>query len=344
LRRTEVSCTKQRKIKVRVFVTGASGFIGSAVVKELLNAGHEVTGLVRSKQSAETLAAMGVRPHIGSIEDVESLRRGAADAHGAIHTAFFHQITHMSIPSRLRVMLGGSPGGIVLRFMKAAVDADKRAIETLGNALTGNDRAIVAAFPTMALRPGRLATEEDAPDPHSAGGGRAPSEAAALALVSIGVRSSVVRLPPLVHDRQKQGLATRMTEIAKKRGVSAYVGTGSTRWAAVHRLDAAHLFRVALESGSAGARYHAVAEAAIPVRRIAEVISQNLDVPAVSKSSKEAAKLFSWLTPFIEADNPVSSQLTQERLGWRPVRSGIISDLGGADEADTSRRGSVEDF
>jgi nucleoside-diphosphate-sugar epimerase len=312
---------------MRVFVTGATGFIGSAVVKELRNAGHEVTGLVRSKHSAEALTAMGARAHIGSIEDVENLRRGAADAEGAIHTAFFHQITHMSLPTRLRVMLGGSPGGIVSRFTSAAVEADKRAIHTLGNALTGSDPALVVAFPTMALRPGRMATEEEAPDPNSAGGGRASSEAAALELTSLGVRSSVVRLPPMVHDRHKQGLASRMVEIAGKESVSAYVGDGSNRWAAVHRLDAAHLFRLALENGIAGARYHAVAEEAIPLRNIAEVISRRLGVPAVSKSTKGATKLFSWLAPFVVADNPVSSQLTQERLGWRPTQSGIMSDL-----------------
>ena len=312
---------------MRVFVTGATGFIGSAVVKELLNAGHEVTGLVRSEKAAEALSSMGVRAHIGSIEDVEGLRKGAADAEGAIHTAFFHQITHMGIPTRLRVMLGGSPGGIVSRFTQAAVAADKRAIETLGNALTGADRAMVVAFPTMALRAGSMATEEDAPDPSSAGGGRAPSEAAALALASIGVKSTVVRLPPMVHDRQKQGLATRLIEIARKKGVSAYVETGTNRWGAVHRLDAARLFRLALENGTAGARYHAVAEEGISLCKIAEVIGRRLDVPAVSKSSKDAARLFSWLATFVETDNPVSSQLTQERLRWRPTQPGIISDL-----------------
>jgi nucleoside-diphosphate-sugar epimerase len=312
---------------MRVFVTGASGFIGSAVIKELLNAGHEVTGLVRSKQSADVLEAVGVRGHIGSIEDVESLRKGAADAEGAIHTAFFHQITHMSLPTRLGVMLGGSPSGIVSRFVDASVSAEKRAIETIGHALTGADRALVVAFPTMALQPGHMATELDAPDPNSAGGGRAPSELTALALTSIGVRSSIVRLPPMVHDQQKQGLASRMIEIARKERVSAYAGNGSNRWGAVHRLDAAHLFRLALENGNAGARYHAVAEEAIPVGKIAEIIGRVLDVPVLSKSSKESAKFFSWLTPFIEADNPVSSRLTQERLGWRPTLNDIVSDL-----------------
>jgi nucleoside-diphosphate-sugar epimerase len=312
---------------MRVFVTGASGYIGSAVVKELLNAGHEVTGLVRSKESAEIITAMGARAHIGSIEDVECLRKGAADAQGAIHTAFFHQITHMSLPTRFRVMLGGSPSGIVTRFTRAAVEADIRAIETLGKALTGSNRALVAAFPTMALKAGCTATEEDAPEPYSAGGGRAPSEAAALALASIGVRSSVVRLPPMVHDQQKQGLATRMIEIAKKKEISAYVGEGENRWAAVHRLDAAHLFRLALEDGDAGARYHAVAEEGVPVRKISEVIGQRLGVPVTSLSPRDANKLFGWLSPFVEADNPVSSQLTQERLSWRPNNPGIILDL-----------------
>jgi nucleoside-diphosphate-sugar epimerase len=212
------------------------------------------------------------------------------------------------------------------------VEADKRAMDTLGNALTGTDRTLVVAFPTMALRPGRMATEEDDPDPSSAGGDRSPSEATALALTAIGVRSIVVRLPPMVHDRQRQGLASRMIEIARKKGVSAYVGDGSNRWAAVHRLDAARLFRLALENGQAGARYHAVAEEAIPVRKLAEIIGRSLDRPVVSKSPEEAAQLFSWLAPFIEADNPVSSQVTQERLRWRPAQPGIISDLDNAAE------------
>ena len=148
-----------------------------------------------------------------------------------------------------------------------------------------------------------------------------------MALASIGVRPSIVRFPPMVHDRQKQGLATRMIEVAKKKGVSAYVGDGSNRWAAVHRLDAAHHFRLAPEQGNAGARYHAVAEEDIPIRKIAEGIGRGQDVPVVSKSSKQAATLFSWLTPFIEADNPVASQLTQERLRWRSAQTGIMSDL-----------------
>ncbi len=312
---------------MRVFVTGATGFIGSAVVKELIATGHEVVGLARSEQSAKPLIALGAKAHIGSIEDLENLHKGAAGADGAIHTAFFHQITHMSLPTRLSVMLGGSPSGIISRFTKTAVEADKRAIETLGRALTGSDRTLVIAFPTMALTAGRLATEEDAPNPTSVGGSRVPSEAAALALASEGIRSSVVRLPPLVHDREKQGLATRMIEIARKKSVSAYIEDGLNRWAGVHRLDAARLFRLALERGDAGARYHAVAEEGVPVREIAEVIGQQLKVPVLSRSSPDAARFFSWLAPFIAADNPVSSKLTQEKLGWRATQPGIISDL-----------------
>jgi len=270
---------------------------------------------------------MGAEAHIGSIEDVETLRKGAAGADGAIHTTFFHQISHMRVSTRLGVILGGSPSGIVYRFMKAAVEADKRAIETLGRALIGPDRALVSAFPTMALRLGRLATEQEAPEPHSPGGGRGPSEAAALALTSIGIRSSVVRLPPVVHDLKKQGLVTMMIAVAKKKGVSAFVEDGGNRWGAVHVLDTARLFRLALERGPAGARHHAIAEEGIPGRKLAEVIGRGLNVPPVSKSSQEATKLFTWLAPFIAADNPVSSKLTQERMGWRPTQPSLMSDL-----------------
>jgi nucleoside-diphosphate-sugar epimerase len=312
---------------MRVFVTGATGFIGSAIVKELIDAGHEVVGLARSEASAKSLLAAGARAYLGSIEDLEGLRRGVAGAEGAIHTAFFHKITQMSFSTRLRVMLGGSPSGIVSRFGRVAVEADKRAIETIGNALTGRDRALVVAFPTMALRPGRLATEEDAPDPTSAGGVRASSEEAALALAIKGVRSSVVRLPPVVHDREKQGLASMMIRIAQKKGVSAYVGEGLNRWPGVHRLDTAHLFKLALENGSAGARYHAVAEEGVPVREIAEAIGRRLNLPVMGKSSQEAAKHFGWLAPFLSTDNPTSSKLTQERLRWRPTGPELIPDL-----------------
>jgi nucleoside-diphosphate-sugar epimerase len=316
---------------MRVFVTGAAGFIGSAVVKELINARHEVVGLVRSKESATALTAIGARAHLGSVEDLESLRKGAAGSNAAIHLAFFHKFSHASLSTRLGILFGGGPSGIVSRFMAAAVETERRAIEALGALLTGSDRALVVASPTMALPQGRLATEDDAPDINAPGSGRAPSERAALALASRGIRASVVRLAPAVHDREKQGFASRMIDLAKKKRVSAYVADGQNRWSAVHRLDAAYLFRLALEMGVAGARYHAVAEDGIPVREIAEVIGRRLNVPVVSKSPKEAAKHFSWLAPFLAADNPVSSELTRERLRWHPTQAELLSDLGEAE-------------
>jgi len=313
---------------MRVFVTGATGFIGSAVVEELIGAGHEVTGLARSEASAKKLTAAGARVHRGTIEDLDSLRRGAAKADGAIHTAFFHEITHMGLGTRLRVMLGGSPGGIVSRYLSAAVGTDRRALETLGQALTGPDCPLVAAFVTMGLTPGKLATEDDAYDPNSVGGPRARSEETMLALASQGVRASVIRLPPIVHGAgDRAGFAPRLIDVARKKGVSAYVGDGRNRWPAVHRLDAAHLFRLALEKGLAGSRYHAVADEGVPFREIAEVFGQRLNVPVASKSPEEAAKLFSWLAPFLPVDNPASSTLTQERLGWEPVHPGLMADL-----------------
>lgn len=314
---------------MRVFVTGATGFIGSAVVQELLTAGHQVVGLARSEKSAQALTAIGARALVGSFEDVATLRQGAVGANAAIHLAFFHALSHASLATRLGILFGGSPGRIVSRFVAAAASAERRAIEALGTSLTGSDRALVVVIPTMALTQGRLATEEDAPDPNSIGGGRALSEETALGFASEGVRSSIVRLAPVVHDREKQGLVTRVAEVARKKGVSVYVGQGRNRWSGVHRLDAARLLRLALEKGVAGARYHAVAEEGVPVREIAEAIGRRLNVPVASKSSQEAAEVFGWLAPFIEADNPVSSRLTQERLGWRPTGVGLISDVDG---------------
>jgi nucleoside-diphosphate-sugar epimerase len=313
---------------MRVFVTGATGFIGSAVVQELLGAGHQVIGLARSEAAAQSLAAAGAEVHRGSLEDVESLRIGAAKADGAIHTAFFHEITHMSLSTRLRVIAGGSPNRIVSRYMGAAVEADRRAIETLGEALAGPDRPLVAAFGTLGMKPGRIATEEDAYDSNSAGGPRAKTEETMRALASRGVRTSIIRLPPLVHGLgDRSGFAPRLFEIARKTGVSAYVGDGENRWPAVHRLDAAHLFRLALEQGSAGSVFHGVADEGVATREIAEVIGRHLKVPVMSKSPEQAAKLFSWFAPFLPVDNPTSSKLTQQRLGWCPTQPALIPDL-----------------
>ena len=313
---------------MKVFVTGATGFIGSAIVKELIGAGHQVVGLARSEASAKSLSAMGATAHQGTIEDLDSLRSGAAAADGVIHTAFFHEITHMGLGTRLRVILGGGPGGIASRYMAAAVGTDRRAIETMGKALAGTDRPLVAAFGTMSMQAGRLATEEDAVDPNSVGGARGETEQAMRALAATGVRTSIVRLPPLVHgEGDRGGLGPRLFQIAQKKRVSAYVGDGRNRWAGVHRLDAAHLFRLALEKGQAGAAYHAVADEGVPFKEIAEVIGRRLNVPLVSKSPSEVAAHFSWFASFVGADNPASSQLTQKRLGWHPTQIALMPDL-----------------
>lgn len=285
-------------------------------------------GLARSESSAQALLAAGAEVQRGTVEDLDSLRRGAAKAEGAIHLAFFHEFTHARLLTRLRVLLGGSPGGIISRFTQAAVDTDRRAFETIGKALTGTDRPLVAAFGTLAMKAGRLATEEDAVDPGSVGAARGASEAALRALVSDGIRPSVIRLPPVVHGNgDRAGFVPRLIEVARTKSVSAYVGDGQNRWPSVHCLDAARLFRLALEQGPAGGTYHGVAEEGIPFHEISEMIGKKLNVPVAEKSPPEAAKLFSWLAPFLPIDNPASSTRTQERLGWQPTQPGLLADL-----------------
>lgn len=317
---------------MRVFVTGATGFIGFAIVKELIGAGQQVTGLARSDASAKKLSDAGAQVLRGDIEDLDVLRRGAAAADGAIHTAFYHEITHMRLGTRLRVLLGGSPTGIATRFLTAALGADRRALEALGKSLQGADRPLVATFATLAMTPGKVATEDNAVDTKSAGAARGSTEATMRMLASQGVRTSIVRLPPMVHgEHDRNGLVPQLIKIARKKGESAYEGDGLNRWPAVHKLDAARLFRLALEKGPAGAAYHGVAEEGIPFREIAEVIGGRLKMPVVSKSPAEAAKQFGFLSPFVPVDNPTSSKLTQERLGWRPTQPGVLSDLDQAD-------------
>jgi nucleoside-diphosphate-sugar epimerase len=289
---------------MRVLVTGATGFIGSAVVRELIDSGHQMLGLARSDAAAKSLIAAGanVNVHRGSLQDLESLRSGAAAADAVIHTAFIHDFSNYG----------------------PAAEADKRAIESLGGALVGSDRPLIVTSGTLlAQRQGPLATEEDAHNPNFP----RKSEDAATALVARGVRASVLRLPPSVHGNGDHGFVPRLISIAREKGVSAFIGDGLNRWPAVHRLDAAHLYRLVLEKGSAGATYHGVADEGVPTREIAKAIGRGLNLPVVSKSHEEATDHFGWIARFFGIDGPASSALSQERLGWRPVQPRLIADL-----------------
>lgn len=289
---------------MRVFVTGATGFIGSAVVRELLEAGHEVLGLARSDQAAAAVAATGAKVHRGEIADLDSLRLGAAASDGVVHTAFNHDFS-------------------VSRIDASA--ADRLAVESMAEALVGTDGPIVIASGTAGLSPGRLATERTVPESDLVG--RYAVEETAVSFAGRGVRPAVVRFPPTVHGRGDHGFIARLIDIASTKGVSGYPGDGSNRWPAVHRLDAADLFRLAVESAPAGARLHGVGEEGMPVREIAEVIGRSLRLPVVSIPPEEAAAHFGFLGAFFSLDCPASSALTQELLGWHPVQPGLIADL-----------------
>ena len=319
---------------MRVFVTGATGFIGSAVVEELIGAGHSVTALARTVEAGKKLSAKGVQPHLGNLNDMESLRSAAAAADGVIHLAYMHGPSQIPFAQRMGVFFGGLPTGIVSRSLAVSAEADRRAIEAFGAALKGSGRPVVTTFGTVGLshegfRAVKPATEEDEPDPLSPGIDRAKTEEKVEALASLGVRATMVRLAPSVHGEGDTGLVPQLIGIARKRGHSAYIGEGLNRWPAVHRRDAARLFRLALEKGAAGARYHGVAEEAIPFRSIAEAIGKGLNIPVGSISAKEAAKQFSYFGSFAATDNPASSTRTREQLGWEPTGPELLVDLNG---------------
>ncbi len=289
---------------MRVFVTGASGFIGTATVRELINAGHTVLGLARSDENAKAIAAMGAEVHWGTLQDQDSLRSAAAACDGVIHLAFIHDFSKFAENGQI----------------------DKRAIEAMGSALEGTDKPLVVTSGVGFLAPGRMATEDDVA--RSGEGVPRVSEAAAFAFAVRGVRAMAVRLPQVHGGEGKAGFVGYLYDIAREKRLSAYVGDGRERWAAAHRLDVARLYRLALEKGAAGFAYHAVADEGVPMRDIAEVFGKHLKVPVVSIKLEDAGAHFGWIGMFAGLDMPASSAKTQTELGWKPREIGLIADIG----------------
>ncbi|MFJ9558798.1 SDR family oxidoreductase [Streptomyces fuscichromogenes] len=289
---------------MRVFVTGATGFIGSAVVRDLLGAGHQVLGLARSDAAGTALKEAGAEVHHGDLTDPDGLRAAAEATDGVIHTGYDHDFSDM--PGALRTELG--------------------ALKAIGDALAESGRPLVVTSVTGLLTPGRLGTEADSPDPAGPGAHRAEAERSALALADRGVRVSAIRLPQ-VHGAGDHAFVPQLIGIARAKGVAAYPGDGTNRWSSVHRLDAAALYRKALEAAPAGAVLHAVADEGVPLRAITEVIGRRLGLPVVSLAGEDAAGHFGWLAAFVGNDNPTSGAATRERYDWRPAQPGLLADL-----------------
>lgn len=293
---------------MRVLVTGASGWIGSAVVPELTGAGHEVVGLARSDASADALETAGAHVVRGSLDDLDLLGATAAGAEGVIHLAFKHEMA-----------FSGDFAG--------AVAADRRAVDVLGAALEGSDKPLLIASGLAGHPAGKVVTERDAPDFASPAGERMRTEQALLALADAGVRAVSVRLSPTVHGDGDAGFVATLVGIAREKGVSGYLGEGANTWPAVHRLDAARLFRLGLESAPAGTVLHGAGEEGVAVREIAEAIGRGVDVPAEPVAPEQAGEHFGWMAPFIGLDVRASSEETRRLLGWEPTHQGLLEDL-----------------
>ncbi|HTT85358.1 MAG TPA: SDR family oxidoreductase [Rhizomicrobium sp.] len=286
---------------MRVFITGAAGFIGMVTTRELIANGHEVLGLARSDANAEALEKLGAGVHRGSLEDLDSLRKGAKETDGTIHLAFIHDFSKFAENGQI----------------------DKRAIDAMGNVLAGSDKPFIVTSGTLLVAPGRLATEEDPVRP----GLPRVSEEAGLGFAARGVRAMAVRLPQVHGGDGRCGLVNYLLDIAREKGVSAYIADGGNRWSGAHRLDVARLYRLALEKGRAGTSYHAVADEGVTARDIAEIVGRHLKLPVTSIAPEKAAEHFGMMATFAGMDGPASSALTQRWLGWKPTGIGLIADI-----------------